>query len=34
LRAQQEKTSLNTVVVNALQHYLNTNHNEVAAQGG
>ncbi|MFY9348536.1 MAG: type II toxin-antitoxin system HicB family antitoxin [Orrella sp.] len=34
LRAQQEKTSLNTVVVNALQHYLSTNHNEVATHGG
>lgn len=34
LRARQEKTSLNTVVVNALQHYLSTNHHEVAAQGG
>lgn len=33
LRARQEKTSLNTVVVNALQHYLSTNHHEVAAQG-
>jgi predicted HicB family RNase H-like nuclease len=33
LRARQEKTSLNTIVVNALQHYLSTNHNEVAAQG-
>jgi predicted HicB family RNase H-like nuclease len=34
LRARQEKTSLNTIVVNALQHYLSTNHSEVAAQGG